>query len=108
MNASSGLYVLGGPARRFDGLDLRGCRMGMTCKEQQVSAGDGAACLGNPLHAALWLARRMVERATPLRAGALIMTGALGPMVAAAPGDAVEADISGVGSVRTIFAAPQT
>jgi 2-keto-4-pentenoate hydratase len=106
-NASSGLYVLGGPARRIDGLDLRACRMAMSKNEQQASTGDGAACLGNPLHAALWLARRMVKSGTPLRAGDTIMTGALGPMVAAQPGDVMTAEISGVGSVRTIFAKPK-
>jgi 2-keto-4-pentenoate hydratase len=42
-NASSGLYVLGGPARRIDGLDLRACRMAMSKNEQQASTGDGAA-----------------------------------------------------------------
>ena len=55
-NASSGLFVLGGPVRRLDGLDLRALQMQMTRREEVVSKGTGAACLGNPLNAMAWLA----------------------------------------------------
>jgi 2-keto-4-pentenoate hydratase len=47
-NASSGLFVLGGPVRRLDGLDLRALQMQMTRQQEVVSKGTGAACLGNP------------------------------------------------------------
>lgn len=103
-NASSGLYVLGAEPRKLDGLDLRLCGMVMERKGEAVSLGAGAACLGNPLNAALWLARTMVEVGRPLRAGDVLMSGALGPMVAVTPGDVVEARIGGLGSVRAAFA----
>lgn len=104
-NASSGLFVLGAEPRRLGGLDLRLCGMVMEKQGEAVSVGAGAACLGNPLNAALWLARTMVEVGRPLKAGDVLMSGALGPMVAVAPGDVVEARINGLGSVRAAFAA---
>jgi 2-keto-4-pentenoate hydratase len=103
-NASSGLFVLGGRPVKIDAFDWRLCGMVMERRGEQISLGAGAACLGNPLNAALWLARTMVEAGAPLRAGDIIMTGALGPMAIAAPGDVIEARINGLGSVRAVFA----
>jgi 2-keto-4-pentenoate hydratase len=103
-NASTGLFILGGPVRRLDGLDLRALQMQMTRKEEVVSKGTGAACLGNPLNAMAWLAGELAGRKRPLRAGDLVLSGALGPMVPVSPGDAFEANIAGLGTVSARFA----
>jgi 2-keto-4-pentenoate hydratase len=104
-NASSGLFVLGTQPRKLDQLDLRLCGMAMERRGEPVSFGAGAACLGNPLNAALWLARTMVDVGSPLKAGDIIMSGALGPMVGVSPGDVLDTRINGLGTVRAAFAA---
>ena len=103
-NASSGLFVLGTRPVALRKLDLAGCGMVMERRGDPVSVGGGAACLGNPLNAAVWLADTMVRMGTPLRAGDVVLTGALGPMVVVEPGDVFTAQIEGLGSVRAVFA----
>jgi len=104
-NASSGLFVLGTRPVPLAEIDLRLCGMVLEVNGESVSFGAGAACLGNPLHALGWLARTMAANGQPLGAGDIILSGALGPMVAVRPGDHVEARIQGLGSVRVAFGA---
>jgi 2-keto-4-pentenoate hydratase len=103
-NASSGLFVLGGPPRRLlDIDDLGTIRMGVTLDGEVVSRGTGAACLGHPVNAVVWLANELAARGEPIRAGDLVLSGALGPLVTARAGCRYEATLEGLGSVRAVF-----
>ncbi len=103
-NASSGLYVLGSRPVTLKDFDPRLCGMVMEKAGEPVSVGAGAACLGSPLNAALWLAKVMARVGHPLHAGDTILSGALGPMVAVQPGDVFDVRIEGLGAVRACFA----
>jgi 2-keto-4-pentenoate hydratase len=102
-NGSSAFVVLGSVRKALAGLDLRTCGMALEVNGKLASLGAGVACLGHPLIAAAWLARAFAAAGDPLRAGDIIMTGALGPMVALTPGDNVVATIGGLGSAQFIF-----
>ncbi|MFE0358996.1 2-keto-4-pentenoate hydratase [Streptomyces nigra] len=103
-NASSGLYVLGEQRVRLDEVDLAAVSMSMSKNGEVASEGTGAACLGSPLYATLWLAHTLAGLGDPLKAGDVVLTGALGPMVVAAPGDVFAASISQLGDVSVRFA----
>ena len=103
-NASSGLFVLGGRPVKLADLDLTACAMEMKRGETVVSTGNGRACLGSPLNAAVWLADMMVRCGRPLQAGDIVLTGALGPMVAVQSGDRFDVRIDGLGTVSALFA----
>jgi 2-keto-4-pentenoate hydratase len=106
-NASSGLFVVGTEGRPLapgpQGLEPREVTMSLTINGEERSAGTGAACLGDPLEALRWLAVQAQRYGDPLRAGHVILSGALGPFVPFAPGDRVEATISGFEPLRVTF-----
>jgi 2-keto-4-pentenoate hydratase len=106
-NASSGLYVLGDEPIELGDRDLRSVEMTLASSAggaaETVSTGSGAACLGDPVNALVWLARTSHELGTPLRAGDVVLSGALGAMVPVAPGHTYTATLSDLGTVRAEF-----
>lgn len=103
-NASSGLYVLGDRIPVEAAPDLTTITMTATdAAGTEVSKGVGADCLESPYNALAWLANTARRFGEPLRAGAVVLSGALGPMVPAVPGDTFTATITGIGSVTATF-----
>ena len=98
-NASCGVFVLGDQPITVGTLSLGEIGLQMDLNGHTASVGSGAACLGHPLRAAFWLARTMGQRGDGLRAGDVVLSGALGPMVAVQRGDAINTRIGSLGSV---------
>lgn len=103
-NGAAAMYVVGASPKPILDVDLANCAMTMHRNGELVSEGRGELCMGHPINAAVWLARSLHKLGTPLRAGDAILTGALGPMVTAEPGDRFEARIEGLGNVTVEFA----
>ncbi|WP_338899951.1 fumarylacetoacetate hydrolase family protein [Streptomyces sp. TG1A-60] len=102
-NASSGLFVLAEHRVTLDAFEPRETIMRMYAEDELVSEGDGAACLGDPLNALAWLARTAQAYGEPLRAGQVVLSGALGPMVPAPSGTRIRAEIGPLGTVTATF-----
>jgi 2-keto-4-pentenoate hydratase len=104
-NASAGAFVLGSERHELAS-DLASAGMTMFRNDELVSEGLGSDCLGSPLRAVAWLARTAAALGSPLRAGEIVLSGALGRVVDARPGDTFTARIEGLGSVSTTFGEP--
>ena len=102
-NASASHWVVGHQPVQLGNIDLLNCKMVMKNNGEVVSEGIGKNCLNSPINATLWLARQLIKMGTPMRAGDVILTGALGPMVNAKAGDHFQVTIEGAGEVSVGF-----
>lgn len=102
-NASASHFVIGHTPKMLDEFDVIKTKMQLSNNGELVSQGTGKNCLGSPLNAVLWLAKKMQEMNNPLRAGELIFSGALGPMVNVIAGDHLHASFEGLGDVSVKF-----
>ena len=97
--ASSGVLILSSTTVPIDGFDPRLVGMAFSRGGEVVATGAGAAALGDPFAAVAWLANTLGSLGVTLRAGQIIMTGALHAMVPMAPGDVFTAEFDRLGSV---------
>ncbi|MDP4154052.1 MAG: 2-keto-4-pentenoate hydratase [Bacillota bacterium] len=102
-NASSGLYVLGGKPTKLEDINLELVGMALYQNGDVANTGVGAAALGNPASCVAWLANRLADYDITLKAGEVILSGALSGMVAANPGDNFVARFAHLGQVSVNF-----
>lgn len=102
-NASSARFVLGTTPVKLSDIDLVLAGMRLSKNGAVVSTGVGAACLNNPINALLWLANTLGKRGVKLKAGSVILSGALGKVSDVKSGDFVDLAISQLGHCRVRF-----
>ena len=102
-NASCGVFVLGDRLVDSRLVDLRNCGMVLEKNGEIVVTGAGAATMGSPVNAVVWLANTLGCLGIPLKAGEVVLSGALGAMVPVQAGDNLRVTISGIGSCAVRF-----
>ena len=102
-NASCGVFVLGERMVDVRSLDLRTCGMVLEKNGDVVVTGAGAATMGSPVNAVVWLANTLGRLGIGLKAGEVILSGALGAMVPVKAGDNLHLAIGGIGGCSIRF-----
>jgi 2-keto-4-pentenoate hydratase len=102
-NASSGLYLLGEQRFTVDQVDMENIGMALYKNGELVNTGVGSAALGHPANCVAWLANKLFEFGIPLKAGEVILSGALSAAIAGQPGDYFEAKFAHIGTVSCRF-----
>ncbi|MEZ7897064.1 MAG: fumarylacetoacetate hydrolase family protein [Thauera sp.] len=102
-NASCGVFVIGDRHTDPAGLDLAAVRMRMLRNGEPAGEGLGSAVQGHPAEAVAWLANTLGRFGIPFRAGELILSGSLAPLIPARAGDRFEMEIDGLGRCSVAF-----
>ncbi len=104
-NASCGVFVVGAQHTDPAALELGSVTMRMQRKGQPAGSGRGDAVQGHPAEAVAWLANTLGARGIPFRAGEVILSGSLAPLVPTQAGDLFMMEIEGLGGCSISFVA---
>ena len=102
-NACHGGWVRGPRTADWRSLDLPNHPVRLFLNGKETASGTGAAVLGHPLNALAWLANRLNEFGSGLRAGDWVSTGVCTDICFANPGDTLSADYGSLGSIELSF-----
>ena len=102
-NASCGVFVLGDQLVDISKVDLALCGMVLEKNGEIVVTGAGAATMGHPVNAMVWLANTLGRLGIALKAGDIVLSGAMGAMVPVVKGDSLRVTIGGIGGCSVRF-----
>ena len=102
-NASCGVYTLGSNEVDPRDVDLPNLKMKVYKNGELHSEGEGSAVQGNPLTAVAWLANTLSEFGIEFKAGEIILSGSLVPLIPVVAGDKMHLELEGVGTASCSF-----
>lgn len=102
-NASAAAFVLGSECVDPREIDLACVGMTLEKNGEIVATGAGAAALGHPVNAVVWLANTLGRLGISLKKGEVILSGSLAAMVPVKPGDQLRVSLGGIGSASVRF-----
>ncbi|MFS0553863.1 2-keto-4-pentenoate hydratase [Brevibacillus sp. 179-C9.3 HS] len=102
-NGSSARAILGGKPTSLLDLDLHHIGMIFSRNGEPIATAAGAAVMGNPIHAVVWLANELGWFDIPLKAGEVILSGALTAAVPVQAGETYTAQFAHIGCVTVTF-----
>ena len=103
-NGSSARLMIGARMTPIEQVDMRLTGMTLEKNGELVNSGTTAEVWGNPAAAVACLANMLAEFGMELKAGSIVMAGALTAAVPVTAGDIVTASFQGMGSVTVKFA----
>lgn len=102
-NGSSACLMMGARMTPIEQVDMRLTGMTLEKNGELVNSGTTAEVWGNPAAAVACLANMLAEFDIELKAGSIVMAGALTAAVPVQAGDVVTASFQGMGSVTVKF-----
>lgn len=98
-NAASSRFVLGSVPRKITDLDLTSIGMALSCNGEVMVTASGAAVMGSPLNAIVFLANQLGKSGRGLQAGDIVLSGSLGGMLNITATASYTAEFQGLGRV---------
>jgi len=102
-NGFSARVVLPGEWHPVDEVDLLGETVVLTQDGTKIAEGKGEMDMGHPANAVIWLAGKLADRDKGLKAGQIVMTGTLTPILSIGKGSIYVATFSSLGEVSKTF-----
>lgn len=101
--ASIGRVIVSSKLTPVAGLDMRYMGMVLEKNGEVVSTAAGAAVLGHPANAVVWLVNKLAQYGIGLKAGEIVMSGALTAACPVNSGDCIKATFDHIGSIGVRF-----